>query len=283
MGGMEIQESIIAILVLLAVILILYRLQAGFYSWRYRKNPDFGYESGASKTIGDREIQEDEYGIMESEGGILAVLADGAGKQIGGKIAAKLAVDAFEYVFEDEKAFYNPQYYFRKAFQGANREIMNNTINLQGRAAVSAVVVKKKKLYHAVAGNVKVAVYRNGELVPVSAGHTVNILAKQKYMEGKLSKEDAVALLDQHRLYNYVGQDGFQDVEFLDMPITLYGGEYVLLMSDGLYEMARWKEIEDCLEAKGSCQEKAYQIIELVNKSKEADKDNACVVILKVK
>ena len=84
-------------------------------------------------------------------------------------------------------------------------------------------------------------------------------------------------------LYNYVGQDGFKDVEFLDTPITLYGGEYVLLMSDGLYETVGWKEIEDCLGAKGSCQEKAYRIIDLVNNSKEQDKDNACVVVLKIK
>lgn len=283
MAGMDIEEVFIFICASLAVIMILYRLEAGFYSWKYRKNPAFGYESGASKTIGDREIQEDAYGIMEAEGGILAVLADGAGKELGGKIAAGLAVDIFEYVFEGGNAFYNPQYYFRSAFQMANREILDKTINVQGRAAVSAVVVKKKKLYHAVAGNVKVAVYRNGELVPVSAGHTIDILAKQKYMEGKLSKEEAAALLDQHRLYNYVGQDGFKDVEFLDTPITLYGGEYVLLMSDGLYETAGWKEIEDCLGAKGSCQEKAYRIIDLVNNSKEQDKDNACVVVLKIK
>jgi len=255
----------------------------GIYSRRNRMNRDRGCESGASKTIGDREIQEDEYGIKESEDGILAVLADGAGRQYGGKVAAKLAVQVFEDIFEDRNAFYNPQYYFRKAFQSANREILNQIEENQGWAAVSAVLVKNRKLYYAVAGNVKTAVYRNGELVPISAGHTVNILAKQKYMEGKLSKEEAVALLDHHRLYNYVGQDGFKDVEFFDTPVTLYGGEYILLMSDGLYETAGWKELEDCLEEKGSCQEKAYRIIDLVNNSQDKDKDNASVVILKVR
>lgn len=147
---------------------------------------------------------------------------------------------------------------------------------------MGAVLVKDRNLYYAVVGNVKVAVYRNHELVPVTAGHTISVLARQKYTEGKLTRQGAAALLDQHRLNNVVGQDGFREVEFFDQPITLYGGEYVVLMSDGLYEAVKWKALEDCLEQEGTCQEKAYQMIEFVNKSEAEEKDNASVDILKV-
>lgn len=54
----------------------------------------------------------------------------------------------------------------------------------QGSASVGAVMVRDCKLYYAAAGNVKVAVYRNGELVPVSAGHTISVLARQKRRKG---------------------------------------------------------------------------------------------------
>ena len=40
-----------------------------------------GYETGASKTIGSREIQMDYFTIEENENGLLAVLADGMGKE----------------------------------------------------------------------------------------------------------------------------------------------------------------------------------------------------------
>ncbi|HCD42753.1 MAG TPA: protein phosphatase [Lachnoclostridium sp.] len=242
-----------------------------------------GCESGASKTIGDRELQEDEYGITETEDGIMAVLADGMGKQFGGKIAARTVVQVFLDMFEDKNTFYNPQYSFRRAFQGANREILNQLEENQGSASVAAVMVKERKLYYSTVGNVKVAVYRNQELVPVTSGHTISMLAKQKYKEGKLTRQEAVSLLDHHRLYNYVGQDGFRDVEFFDTPISLYGGEYVLLMTDGLYETVRWKDIEDCLEVEGSSQEKAFAIIELVNKSQKEEKDNAAAVVLQIR
>lgn len=243
----------------------------------------YGFDSGASKTIGTREIQEDEYAIFESEEGIMAVLADGKGKQAGGKIASRAAVEVFKEIFSDKNAFYNPQYYLRKAFQGANREILKLLEDGQGQACVAAVMIKDSRLYYATVGNVKIAVYRNKELVPVTVGHTIDMLARKQYSEGKLSRQEAADLLEQHRLYNFVGQDGFQDIEFFDTPITLKGGEYILLMSDGLYEEVRWKDIEDCLEQDGTCQEKAYALVELVNQSEAENKDNAAVVVLKVK
>ncbi len=240
-----------------------------------------GFETGASKTIGDRETQEDVFGIRETEDGVMAVLADGMGKSFGGKLAAETAVEAFLQVFEDETAFYNPQYSFRKAFNGANRGILKRLNGVQGCASVTAVMIKGRKLYYAAAGNVKAAVYRNRELVPVSSGHTISALAQKKYEEGRLTREEALSLLGRHRLYNFVGRDGFKDIEFFDAPISLYGGEYVVLMSDGLYETARWKDMEDCLEDAGDCQKKAYALIELVNRSQAADRDNASAVLVK--
>lgn len=278
---MTIPEIIIVILSLLGALLLAGRVRLAACSSK-KKGLRF-CETGASKTIGNREVQEDEYGITETEEGIMAVMADGMGMHYGGKIASRTAVEVFKDIFEDRNAFYNPQYSFRKAFQGANQEILNQLDGNQGSASVGAVMIKDRKLYYAVVGNVKTAVYRNHELVPVTSGHTISVLAKQKYEEGRLTREEAVSLLDHHRLYNFVGQDGFQEVEFFDTPIALHGGEYVLLMSDGLYETARWKDMEDCLEEEGSCQEKAFQLIELVNESGEEEKDNAAVVVVRVR
>lgn len=277
---MAIPEVIILLLFLFGTVLIAERMRLSLH-FKKRKNRGF-CETGASKTIGDREVQEDEYGITETEEGLMAVLADGMGKHYGGKIASRTAVNVFRDLFEDRNAFYNPQYSFRKAFQAANREILNQLEEEQGSASVGAVLIKNRKLYYAVVGNVKIAVYRNHELVSVSFGHTIGVLANQKYEEGKLTRQEALSLMNHHRLYNFVGRDGFQDVEFFDTPIALYGGEYVLLMSDGMYETARWKDMEDCLEGEGSCQDKAFRLVELVNRSEEEEKDNASVVVINI-
>lgn len=280
---MTILEYISAILCVACIMLVFLRccMLRGGRTFFERKR-QYCCENGASKTIGTREVQEDEYGVLESEEGVMAVLADGMGKHCGGKIASRAAVEVFKDIFDDKNAFYNPQYYFRKAFQGANREILNLMEDGQGQASVAAVLIKDNRLYYATVGNVKIAVYRNKELVPITAGHTISMLARKQYAEGKLSRQDAVALLEHHRLYNYVGQDGFHDIEFFDTPIVLNGGEYILLLSDGMYEGVRWNDIERCLEQDGTSQEKAFALVELVNQSEAEDKDNASVVILKI-
>lgn len=280
---MTIPERIIALLGISGVVLIIVRMGiARIEKKRYRKLYH-SYDTGISKTIGDRETQEDEYGIAESEDGIMAVMADGMGKHFGGKIASRIAVEVFLDIFKDSDAYYNPQYSFRKAFQGANREILNQLEDNQGFASVGTIMIKNRKLYYAVVGDVKAAVFRNHELVPVTYGHTISVLAHQKYQEGKLTRQEAIRLLEHHRLYNYVGQDGFHDIEFFDTPIALYGGEYVILMTNGLYETVKWKDIENCLEGEGNCQKIAFELIEMVNQSQEKNKDNAAAVVIKIR
>ena len=56
--------------------------------------------------------------------------------------------------------------------------------------------------------------------------------------------------------------------------------DIVVLMSDGVYGLLGVREIEAVLAGTGSCQQKAYDIIELVNQSSEEEKDNASIILL---
>lgn len=239
-------------------------------------------DMGGCMTIGTREFQEDCYGLEQSRQGVLGVLADGMGKSFGGRIASRVAVETFQDVFEDYNAFDNPPYFFRKAFQSANREILKTLDNGQnGAASVGAAVIMENKLYYAVVGNVKICVYRSGELVPVSTGHTLDQLAEQGFRSGKISREAAVTMLEDHRLYNYVGRDEFRDVELYDTPITLYPEDVVVLMSDGVFETLSWKDIEDVLATKKDCRSMAFEVIEKINRLNEENKDNASLVLIR--
>jgi len=91
---------------------------------RYAPKKKKTLKIGRSMTIGGREVQEDQTGVMETKAGLMAVLADGAGKAYGGRIASRIAVDTCTQIFEDYNAFNNPQYFFRKAFHCANKEIL---------------------------------------------------------------------------------------------------------------------------------------------------------------
>lgn len=243
---------------------------------------------GCSKTIGSREVQEDFYSVVKGREGLLAVLADGMGKELGGKIAARKVTEVFAELFQEYNALDHPFYFFRKAFQTANREILKLFEDGRGSAVASAVMLRESpirgeypKMYYAIVGNVRVAVLRNGELIPVGSGHTINVLAQDKYYSGDITREDALALLDVNRIYNYIGMDHFKDIEFYDTPVQLKKGDVVVLMSDGIYEGMEWKELEKCLNRPAKCQQLAFDVIEHINRKTE-EKDNAGIVLLKV-
>lgn len=246
----------------------------------HERRPAPGTDIGESMTIGSRQVQEDNYLTMETGSGILAVLADGMGREFGGRVASRIAVEAFGELFKDYNAFDNPQYYFRKAFNVANKEILNAVDEQRGGASVAAAMIRGGKLYYAVAGDVKIAVFRGEDLIPVSEGHTIDMLAQREFRSGRLTRQEAVALLEQHRLYNYVGQDGFKDIELFDTPLTLQSGDIVTLMSDGVYNCLPWREIEAVLSGKQACQQKAFEIIERINNSRDDQKDNASIVLI---
>lgn len=275
---MEAPQWIILSLVLILLILIMIRIRAG---WAERYTD--GYDTGMSMTIGSREVQEDCYVLRQREEGLLAVVADGMGKQYGGKVAANIAVETFQQLFDSWQPFENPNYYFKKAFFSANRRILNAVEESRGSASVAAILIQDHKMYYATVGNVKIGICRNRDLVPVTSGHTIDILAREQYHQGKLTREDAIALLEEHRLYNYVGQDGFREIEYFDEPVTLKKNDQVVLMSDGIYDTISWKEIEQTLEQKQSSQQKAFWLTEKVNQDNRADKDNASVIILERK
>ena len=141
-------------------------------------------------------------------------------------------------------------------------------------------MIRENWLFYAVVGNVKLCVFRNGDLVPVSAGHTLDVLAEQSFRTGRLSREDALVMLENHRLYNYLGQDSFKG-SGPDMTGSLQRGDIIVLMSDGLYELIPWKEIEDVLSGGQDCQSMAYALMEKVNQNSAEDRDNASVILLR--
>lgn len=268
----------------LLVMLILVIISLCIIRYKLNEHDDIPSSFGQSMTIGDRELQEDSIGRLSTRDGVLLVLADGMGKSYGGKIASRIAVETFVDLFKEYKAFEKPQYYFRKAFNAANRIILDK-LDGRGSSNVAATVIINDTLYYALVGNIKIAIFRNGDLVPVSEGHTIDILAKQKYQKGLIAKEYALKLLNHHRLYNFVGQDGFKDIELFSQPLPLRKGDMVVIMSDGVYDILSWREIETELSNNKHMKDVrtlAVQIIEAINRSKKANKDNASVILYRI-
>ena len=274
---MSLEEGTLFILYLMILILAAARLLSGKGGRVSRR-----FRTGRAMTIGDRQMQEDSYGICQSADAFLAVLADGMGRHYGGRVSSRTAVDTMKDMFRQYRRSEAPAYFFRRAFHQMNRAILEQLDDGRGGASVGAVLIRDGRLHYAVAGNIRIAVFRKGDLIPVSSGHTIGVLAGDRFVEGRITREQALRMLDDTRLYNYVGQDGFREIEFVDTPIRLKDRDIVALMSDGLYEGLEWRAIEEILSSKKKCQQKAYDIVEMINADSRKGKDNAGIVLVEV-
>lgn len=241
-------------------------------------------EMEGSLTIGTREVQEDCFCCQENRGVCFLALADGMGEPYGGRIAARTAIHTISDLFGSYNSLDNPQYFFRKSFHAANREILKALDHgAKGTASLATTIVYQNKLFYGLVGNVKVAVYRKGTLVELSVGHTIDRLAQERFTTGVITRSEAIALLENQRLYNYLGQDGYCDLELFDTPVSLLMGDIVVLMTDGLYDLLTVPEIEQILGQNQPCEQMAYAMTQKVNSHPKEEKDNAGIVLLKVR
>ena len=270
---------ILTALLLAILALFIYRY---WLIWMKEKAParQRGNPIGSSMTIGDREIQADYLDSVLGTHGALLVLADGVGSGLGSKIAAKTAVDTALELYQDYRSFDKPEYYFQRVFNTANHRILSFMGERQGETAELVVLLQGNSLYYALAGNIRMAVYRAGDLIPVSEGQTLNVLAESRYQDGSLSRDMALALLQkEERVYNLLGQEVFRGMETAPKPIRLEHGDVVVMMTDGVFRALTWRNIEEVLESGGTPNEIAGRLTNAVRYANQQDKDNASVLI----
>jgi Serine/threonine protein phosphatase len=237
-------------------------------------------DAGIAQTTGNREIQADRAQIQKSAAGVMAVISDGIGKKNTGQVCAQIAVDTILDKFELYSVLNQPDYFFRTTFYEANRRIQATLGERKGGASLGAVFANSTHLYYALAGNIRIAIFRRGELIPLSKGQTLDVLAVEAWKDGKISRQEAVWSMEEKRLWNYLGLDGFHEIEIESQPILTKPGDVVFLATCGIFEELSWSELEDLLAEPGSLEEKAEAIIQKTEQKENAEKENGSVILL---
>jgi Serine/threonine protein phosphatase len=237
------------------------------------------YNLAYSQTTGSKEIQADCVQFHQNAAGILAVIADGIGKENTGKVAAQIAADTVVDAFCSYHILNNPNYFFRTTFLEAHSRIQRTLGERRGGACMGVVFTDGKQLFYGLAGNVQIALFRNGELIPISKGQTLNVLAKEAYKDGLLSKKETIWSMAETRVWNYLGKDGFQEIEIPSLSISLKKQDIVFLASRGLWEELSLVQIEDILLGNQTLQEKAEQLIRSVDTKESQEKENGSVIL----
>lgn len=246
---------------------------------RFINKKDF--EIAKEISIGNEEIQEDYVEIVKSSNETMAVLADGLGKNEAGRISSITAVKTIKRMFKEEGSNGKSNYFFKKAFNKANHEIIKRVEKDKGGASVLSVIITNNLLNYALVGDVMLAVFRDNELIKLSNGHSISEVAKREYYKGKLQKAEALHAIKEKKLIYYVGQESFSNIEISESPIKLQKNDIILLMSRGVYESLRWIELEEILGNKRASVNELCEEIMIEIKNNNKNNCNGSIILMK--
>jgi serine/threonine protein phosphatase PrpC len=247
-----------------------------------RLEPNSKLTVAHSQTIGRREVQADAFEWAVHDGRILLVIADGIGSGAKGRTAALAATDSIVHSFEMVGLLSNPAYFFRQAFHNANEAVLRHVPDGTSGANVLCALIQDGMLYYALAGNCRAAVFRGDSLISLSEGQTLDVLARNAFRRHTIRREDARLVYKEHRVYNYVGKDDFRELEMFDIPVTLKTGDYIVLMTDGVYDFCPQQDLESLFCRRSDCEQKAKEIMSLLEQKKDAQQDNATIAIARI-
>lgn len=271
----------IQVLIIVGMLYILLITLRCFFQW---KSPNGAKEKditiGIAQTTGNCQIQSDIAQVWSNRAGRMAVIADGMGSANTGLVCAQIAADTILDRFEPYQELKEPAYFFKTAFWEANARIQRTIGERRGGASVGAVFVDHSYLHYGVAGDIRIAILRGEEIIPLSKGQTMDVLAARAYEEGKVSKQDAIWSMEEKRIWNYLGQDGFREIEICEQPVLLKPGDKVLLASKGIFQELSWRELEDILLEEAPAQETAERIVSAVEQKENPQKDNGSIILI---
>jgi serine/threonine protein phosphatase PrpC len=187
--------------------------------------------------IGDRKENEDRVGYSYSRDVLLMTIADGMGGHAQGEVAAEIAVSEITRRFQQEarNRLKRPFDFLVSAIQSAHRAIVSHAVehNLLEcpRTTCVACIVQGGRAYWAHAGDSRLYVLRNGELVATTQDHSK---VQQMIDAGAISVEAAMRHPDRNKIFSCLG-GVVPPVIDVGRDFALDIGDTLMLSTDGFW------------------------------------------------
>jgi len=186
---------------------------------------------------GDRTGNEDRVGYSYSRDVLLMTIADGMGGHQDGEVAAELAITEITRRFQHEarNKLRKPSEFLVSAIQSAHRAIVSHAVahNLLEcpRTTIVACIVQNGSAYWAHAGDSRLYVMRNGNLVAATQDHS---RVQMMIESGEITPEMAARHPERNKIFSCLG--GVvppQIASSREFPLQI--GDTIILSTDGFW------------------------------------------------
>ncbi len=247
-----------------------------------------GMDAAKVHGIGARENQEDSFGISQiseeiwEERGVLFVLADGMGGMEGGEKASMAGVISCLSRFERESPAPGSGWMEDMALEANEdvREALGELADMGGSTLV-AVRIMGNLMEWCTVGDSHLYLFRDGRLIQLNKDHIYAAALQELVQAGKISEQDALNHPQRKALTSYLGLADLHEIDGSPAPITLMKGDWVLLMSDGIFGTLAESEIIDTLHATAGWAAKTMGL--QIEKRRKPGQDNYTGILINIR
>lgn len=231
----------------------------------------------------ERDINEDRYAVVNAAAGRAWIVCDGMGGEVGGELAAQLAIDAIRRGLES-RDFNNLDEAVQCAVGEANRIIVlrrqNPAFSAMG-TTVTMAMVRDDELVVGSIGDSRAYLVKGGRVQQITEDHT---LVQEMVRKGEISEEEALSHPQAHVLTKCLGAAPALSADIFHFWLWPQQSgaansltEKLLMCSDGLYSLVSDNEIAGIV-SRYSPQESCVKLVELAKE--RGGYDNITVSIL---
>lgn len=228
---------------------------------------------------GNREYNEDSFGVAMYKDSFCFVVADGLGGHGGGDIASKIAVDTVCGIFEKE-GYYED--FFENVFNEAQKRIISEQEErgtmYQMKTTIVVLVINKNKSFWAHIGDSRLYLFSNKKYKKRTIDHSVPQLL---VLSGEIKEKQIRNHPDRNRLMRVLGVKGEKPQFDFSGEKKLRSFETYLLCTDGFWELINEKEMESSLKKSLSPDEWIDNMNMIINeRGKNKDMDNYTAIVV---
>ncbi len=238
----------------------------------------YGFKTDIGKI---REKNEDTAIIVEKDNGdILMLVLDGMGGHRQGDIASIKAQNYICKAFEEKSSFSNVfamKHWMKVILKKINKFLNDYTkadASSKGMGATLACyLIHDDKVIYSYIGDTRAYIIKNNEIIQISEDETyVQFL----YEAGKIKKEEMSTHPSRHIVTNAIG---CYETAIINVKELKRSFDYLLLCSDGLYNMVDNSTIYKLVKEKKDISASIDELIDLANSN--GGLDNIAIAILK--
>ncbi len=235
--------------------------------------------------IGDREEQQDYVGCVSENGELLAVVCDGMGGLKMGAAASACAAECLIELFrakEESEAI--PSFYLNSI--DVMDEKVSSLTDENGEPSgagttVASVCISDGLLYWMSVGDSRICILRDNAFEIATRDHNYRLLLNGMLDGGMLTKEKYIEEnANGDALISFIGKSGI-DVMDISQGFELLHGDYILLMSDGLYKNLDNETIKQTVLSAADTEEAANNLIGLSRLHGNGQSDNVSFILIK--